>query len=90
MERKSSSEGTSTSTAGCLGLVQEGFAEGIVSLKEAAVYISLKDNRFAGDECNACLKLCMPRLTHNLTRAASPWLAMFQLGVSTVERAPPW
>lgn len=59
MERKSSSsEGTST---GCLGLVQEGFAEGIVSLKEAAVYISLKDNRCAKMNAMHAQILCMPR-----------------------------
>ena len=44
-ERRLSSEGTSSSTAGCLALLQEGFAEGIVSLKEAAAYISQKDHR---------------------------------------------
>ena len=55
MERKNSSEGSSSSTAGCLGLVQEGFAEGIVSLKEAAVYISQRDNRCVGEKCNLCL-----------------------------------
>ena len=59
-ERKNSSEGSSTSTAGCLGLVQEGFAEGIVSLKEAAVYISQRDNRCARNNCSACHALCMP------------------------------
>ncbi|KAL3137427.1 hypothetical protein ABBQ32_006948 [Trebouxia sp. C0010 RCD-2024] len=51
LERKNSSEGTSSSTAGCLGLVQEGFAEGIVSLKEAAAYISQRDNREVGVLC---------------------------------------
>lgn len=61
MERKNSSEGTSSSTAGCLGLVQEGFAEGIVSLKEAAAYISQRDNRSVWmqqqlvQDTNACL-----------------------------------
>ena len=58
-ERKNSSEGSSTSTAGCLGLVQEGFADGIVSLKEAAVYISQTDNRCARHNCSACHTLCM-------------------------------
>lgn len=45
LERKNSSTGTSSSAVGCLGLVQEGFAEGIVSLKEAAAYISQRNNR---------------------------------------------
>lgn len=44
-DRRRSSEGTSSSSVGCLGAVQEGFAEGIVSLKEAAVYIVQRENR---------------------------------------------
>ena len=63
MERRNSSEGSSTSTAGCLGLIQEGFAEGIVSLKEAAVYISQRSNRCGRDNCSIYCRPCMPDLS---------------------------
>ena len=45
-ERLTSSKGASSSSAGCLSVLQEGFTEGIVSIKEAAVYISQKKNRY--------------------------------------------
>ena len=44
-ERRKSAAGASSSRAGCLGVVQEGFAEGVISLKEAAAYISRSQNR---------------------------------------------
>jgi len=44
-DRLASSKGASSSTTGCLSVVKEGFTEGIVSLKEAAVYISKRENR---------------------------------------------
>jgi len=50
-DRLASSKGASSSTTGCLSVVQEGFTEGIVSLKEAAVYISKRENRCDAARC---------------------------------------
>ncbi len=50
-DRLASSKGASSSTTGCLVVVQEGFTEGIVSLKEAAVYISKRENRCGPARC---------------------------------------
>ena len=44
-DRVGSSKGASSSTTGCFSVVKEGFMEGIVSLQEAAVYISKRENR---------------------------------------------
>lgn len=57
-ERRLSCEGTSSSTAGCLTLLQEGFAEGIVSIKEAAAYISQKDHRWASKSSLLLFSCC--------------------------------
>lgn len=50
-DRLAVSKGASSSTTGCLVVVQEGFTEGIVSLKEAAVYISKRENRCGPARC---------------------------------------
>lgn len=50
-DRLASSKGASSSTTGCFSVVQEGFTEGIVSLKEAAVYISRRENRCGAARC---------------------------------------
>lgn len=50
-DRLASSKGASSSTTGCFSVLQEGFTEGIVSLKEAAVYISKRENRCDAVKC---------------------------------------
>lgn len=50
-DRLASSKGASSSTTGCFSVVKEGFTEGIVSLKEAAVYISKRENRCDAARC---------------------------------------
>ena len=44
-ERVASAEGTSTSKGTLALILQDGFAEGLVSVKEALVYICKRDNR---------------------------------------------
>ena len=46
-ERLSSSKEASSSSSGFYAVLQEGFTEGVVSIKEAAVYISQRENRLA-------------------------------------------
>ncbi|DBB14556.1 TPA: hypothetical protein ACH3X3_004830 [Trebouxia sp. C0006] len=50
-DRLAVSKGASSSTTGCFSVVQECFTEGMVSLKEAAVYISKRENRHVGVLC---------------------------------------
>ena len=44
-ERAASAEGASTSKSALALILQDGFAEGIISVKEALVYILRRDNR---------------------------------------------
>ena len=56
-ERLSSCKEASSRASSCWGVVQEGFTEGIVSVKEAAVYISKKDNRCVAGNFLLCFAL---------------------------------
>ena len=51
-ERLSSSKQASSSATGFSAMLQEGFTEGVVSVKEAAVYISKRENRYGAS--NLC------------------------------------
>ena len=50
-DRLASSRDASSSTTGCFSVVKEGFTEGIMSLKEAAVYISKRENKCDAVKC---------------------------------------